>query len=551
MSFLFVLQNLHSEITKYLYQEDIINIFSISKDCFDIDYKFPLLERIYDEISANKHFKKFYPVRMKINNDSNIVITSEIAVVSTIFTSSEYFFSDKCVSKIFKNLHLSNDINSLNGNDIVLSQYIIKNFSVYSLNNMNIIINCIEMSYLIIYSAENTTIKLKNVSNKKINFRMEYSSNIRIFGIPENNKIYFYPNNCFKIITNAPVECQTIDIESKNRIIVPSRKYILNGIYTADDLEAFGPDMINKIKLGFLDFHNPTKHSRITAYVPKSNENNYLCSCDPLYSSLYFSEFKSHNITNIHSIKKKFLKIVNLERICPGLVINNCEIDIFSAKGTFVFLQIEKIISTTFIVKCLTDFRVNNCKINELYCGVDIWDFSTIEISESDIDLLNTCIYAKIISNDTIIKCVMYDIRVNWLGPNILDKLSELNCDLQHLKNKKYAIKQIVYLPNISRKYVITHTNCKYIVVHTNDVEEILFNFDLNSSDSYNINNPDIGILCTRAESINIIGNPKIIEIPKEASDIVMINDKKFEYQSLYRIRKITYSTIQYVLNYK
>lgn len=67
---------------------------------------------------------------------------------------------------------------------------------------------------------------------------------------------------------------------------------------------------------------------------------------------------------------------------------------------------------------------------------MDIWDFSTIEISESDIDLLNTCIYTKIISNDTIIKCVMYDIRVNWLGPNILDKLSELNCDLQHLKNK-------------------------------------------------------------------------------------------------------------------
>ena len=42
MTFFHILYNLHPEITIYLSEEDILNLFSIAKECFRIDYTFKL-----------------------------------------------------------------------------------------------------------------------------------------------------------------------------------------------------------------------------------------------------------------------------------------------------------------------------------------------------------------------------------------------------------------------------------------------------------------------------------------------------------------------------
>lgn len=567
MPFLFLLHNLHYEIIKYLDEEDIINLFSISKECFKIDYKFLLKYEIYEEICDNEHFKKFYPDSIKISEDSDIVITPEIAFMSKIYVYYNYFISNKCVAKIFTNLHLinhectsssdseNNETESSTSSDsenIVLSQYIIKNLSVSSLYYANISINCIEMNQLKIERSDNLTITLENVSpDTKMYFMMEYCNNIKILGIPENNKIYFKAFGCNEIITDAPVECQIISIKNKPTLL--SRKYILNDIYTARDLESLGTDIVKKIRSGFLDLDNLSqnfvKKLSLSVYTPQPNEDNYLISNDPLYNSLFLPELKPHNITSIYGITKKFLKIVNSR--CSGLVINNSQIDIFRARGNFLYLHIENIVSKEINIQDMHDFCANNCKINNLYYINENRYGSTIAISNCDIDFFYTGIYTKIISDFFKIKCIMYNISVNFIYSKTLEELSKINCTLQNLENNTYIIKQIVYLPNISKKYVITNINCKFIEIHTNDVEEITIHLDLYSTSSFSVGNPMIIIECGPIESANIIGNPKIIEITKEAVKIVTINGVKLAKQSLYRLRKTAYSMNQYVLNYE
>lgn len=162
------------------------------------------------------------------------------------------------------------------------------------------------MNKLRIKHAKNVTINLENVSiNQKLYFIMEYSSNVKILGIPDCNKIYFIAYDCNEIITDSQIECQVISIKSK--IKLSSRKYILNCIYTAIDLESLGENVIKKISLGLLDLHHLSENftKRIKSeYKPEPNEDNYLDSSCPLYNSLYFSNLKLHNITCISNIKK-------------------------------------------------------------------------------------------------------------------------------------------------------------------------------------------------------------------------------------------------------
>lgn len=77
MDFLIIFQNLHTEIIKYLDEEDIWYLFSLSKKFLSIDYKFRVHYNIYKQINVNEHFKQFYPDTIFIADDSDIVVTKK------------------------------------------------------------------------------------------------------------------------------------------------------------------------------------------------------------------------------------------------------------------------------------------------------------------------------------------------------------------------------------------------------------------------------------------------------------------------------------------
>lgn len=233
------------------------------------------------------------------------------------------------------------------------------------------------------------------------------------------------------------------------------------------------------------------------------------------------------------------------------LVINNSEIDIFHLTGTFQYLHIENIVSKELNILFAHNFFIHKCKIDNLYYIGDSRHKSSIRISESDIDFLHTGIYTTVVPKFSKINCVMYDISISTIYFDSPEKLSKINCDLQHLQNNAYIINQIVHLPNISKKFVITNINCKSIVIHTNDVEEITFDFDMNHHSHYYNISLGINIELMPIDRFDIIGNPKMIEIPKKIARLVTINNVKLKKQSMYRLRKTAYCMSQYVLNYE
>lgn len=95
--FFHILNILHLEILRDLNNIDILNLFSIAKKCFKINYYFSINFDKYSQFSSENHYKKFYS--NKINKNPNIILTQEIGNRAKILSSYSYLTRNNCLAK--------------------------------------------------------------------------------------------------------------------------------------------------------------------------------------------------------------------------------------------------------------------------------------------------------------------------------------------------------------------------------------------------------------------------------------------------------------------
>lgn len=500
MDFLIIFQNLHTEIIKYLDEEDIWYLFSLSKKFLSIDYKFRVHYNIYKQINVNEHFKQFYPDTIFIADDSDIVVTKKIASRSKIVVSYNHLRS-KCTATKFKELDVNGELSNIENE--ILFPYICESLTIKNFKNVNLVINCISLKYLCLCNVHNSVIKFVNTekSNVEMNFVVNDScTKIKVSGITENNKIHSsvkYLHNVtgfeFPFSSLRLTFSESFDLKNNN---IKSNKYILEEILCDCDIAGLDDEIKQKL---YIDNY----------WVCESENQTCFTSNEHIYDSLYFDELCVLN--NLKNINKKRV-IINLKKnyvIHPsGLAMKNCKIDIIE-----IFVCIEN----------LKKLRLNNV----VFTNITITGLSKIEIKNSRIHNLH------IRYRDP------YEILM--LDNNFEVKSSTIDCivcdDCYSFINE--LSEQTINLSDICKKYELRNEVFSgYLKIITNNVEEIIINF------------------LAKVKRINVVGNPLILNIPNNLVNVFYVNDVKSDTDILvniskhsrYRLRKTTATKCQYVL---
>lgn len=163
MNFIDILYNLHSEIIKFLENEDTWNLLSICKACSNIDHKFGINQFRYDEISKLICFKKFYPKNYCIKSDN---FDANIPPYSNIFINYDNY--NKLEDKLKKFTNLTICFKNFRPVNINLNLYATVHLSIEFSNETHIDIISKHLKYISFKNCANINLNLMCVEVNKL-----------------------------------------------------------------------------------------------------------------------------------------------------------------------------------------------------------------------------------------------------------------------------------------------------------------------------------------------------------------------------------------------
>lgn len=498
MDFIIILYNLHSEIIKFLENEDTWNLLSISKACTNIDHKFGINKNHYDKIDLSNCFKKFYPINYYIKSEH---FDTNIPSYSNVFINySDYI---KLEDKLQKFTNLTICFENFKSDNVKLNLNATTNLTIEFANRTHIDIDSKLLKYISFTNCNNVTLDLISVEVKELYLGC-YQCHLNIE--KKNSDCELNLEMCCDTSIKSNVIFNTVVYASIDSITLnplKSKKYILKEKVDSTSFQTILENM------------NP--EYRLIPIVPllycPNNMDIFTFACNNIYLDL--SRYGGNFSLNILNSFKKDSVIITTNLYTENTVrekfyIYYCKIKYLKVSNyPNLKMYFYYSVFTNIVIDYGFSLYLENCVIEKLTYNRD--NAKYLELKSCNIKLLVTNLWNMIkMDTNTKIECIEYIVSYEY-GTIMLQPYSE--------------------------RFTIKFTRHDILDIIADSVIELNI-----TCDNTKLN-----------RQFNIRGNVKTIQILKEYINNICVNNLRLDTDtSEYYIRKNTLKYYQYAkkINY-